>query len=88
MKLKLYNKTNNVRSTRVVYQQSSYLWIVMEYVGGGSALDLLKPGPMEEDYIAIILRDVLKGLEYLHNERKLHRDIKGQWSVVSGSSQY
>ena len=50
----------------------------MEYVGGGSALDLLKPGPMEEDYIAIILRDILKGLEYLHAEKKLHRDIKGQ----------
>jgi serine/threonine protein kinase len=54
----------------------------MEYVGGGSALDLLKPGPMEEEYIAIILRDILKGLEYLHAERKLHRDIKGTFYAV------
>ena len=49
----------------------------MEYVGGGSALDMLKPGPIEEEFIAIILRDILKGLDYLHAERKLHRDIKG-----------
>jgi len=49
----------------------------MEYVGGGSALDLLKPGPISEDYIAIILREILKGLDYLHAEKKLHRDIKG-----------
>ena len=49
----------------------------MEYVGGGSALDLLKPGPIAEEMIAIILREILKGLDYLHVEKKLHRDIKG-----------
>jgi len=57
--------------------QGPFLWIIMEYVGGGSALDLLKPGPMSEEFIAIILREILKGLDYLHAERKLHRDIKG-----------
>ena len=66
-----------------VVEQGSNLWIVMEYVGGGSALDLLKPGPMEEEYIAIIIRDILKGLEYLHAERKLHRDIKGSSYVLN-----
>ena len=49
----------------------------MEYLGGGSALDLLKAGSIEEMYIATILREILKGLEYLHSEKKLHRDVKG-----------
>jgi serine/threonine protein kinase len=53
------------------------LWIVMEYLSGGSCGDLLKPGVFREEYIAIILRELLKGLEYLHGEGKLHRDIKG-----------
>ena len=51
----------------------------MEYLGGGSAHDLMKPGLLEETYIAIMLREILKGLEYLDSERKLHRDIKGKW---------
>ncbi len=53
----------------------------MEYLGGGSALDLMKAGSFEEFHIAIILREVLRGLEYLHGEKKLHRDIKGNNSI-------
>jgi serine/threonine-protein kinase 24/25/MST4 len=37
----------------------------------------MKPGVIREEYIAIIVRELLRGLEYLHNEGKLHRDIKG-----------
>ncbi|KAJ3018208.1 UNVERIFIED_CONTAM: putative protein serine/threonine kinase [Siphonaria sp. JEL0065] len=52
------------------------LWIVMEYCGGGSCLDLMRSGPLEEGFIATILKELLMGLVYLHSEHKLHRDIK------------
>jgi serine/threonine protein kinase len=38
----------------------------------------MKPGVFREEYIAIIIRELLRGLEYLHTEGKLHRDIKGE----------
>ena len=56
----------------------SDLWIVMEYCGGGSVSDImrLRKKTLTEDEISAILKDTLMGLEYLHQRRKIHRDIK------------
>eukprot|EP00490_Sorites_sp_Unknown_P012850 CAMPEP_0114658026 /NCGR_PEP_ID=MMETSP0191-20121206/14975_1 /TAXON_ID=126664 /ORGANISM="Sorites sp." /LENGTH=432 /DNA_ID=CAMNT_0001878915 /DNA_START=16 /DNA_END=1315 /DNA_ORIENTATION=+ len=55
------------------------LWIVMEYLGGGCVADFLdtKLGiGISEEYIAIILREIVYGLSYIHSMKKIHRDIK------------
>ena len=62
------------------FLKGSDLWIIMEFCSGGSCADLLKPGLIAEEYICIILRELLFGLEYLHTDKKLHRDIKGMCS--------
>ena len=43
----------------------------------------MKAGPFDENSIAIILREILKGLDYLHMEGKLHRDIKGAPPILA-----
>lgn len=63
------------------YLRGSDLWIIMEFCSGGSCADLMKPGSIQEEYISIIIRELLMGLDYLHGDKKLHRDIKGTGSV-------
>ncbi|XP_030830134.1 serine/threonine-protein kinase 3 isoform X2 [Strongylocentrotus purpuratus] len=70
-------------STYVVKYYGSYfkntdLWIVMEYCGAGSVSDIMRRRnkTLNEAEIATILYSTLKGLEYLHFMRKIHRDIK------------
>ena len=60
------------------YFKNTDLWIVMEYCGAGSVSDImrLRKKTLSEEEIATILSDTLKGLEYLHLRKKIHRDIK------------
>ncbi|KAK0044895.1 serine/threonine-protein kinase 3 isoform X2 [Biomphalaria pfeifferi] len=60
------------------YFKNTDLWIVMEYCGAGSVSDImrLRNKTLTEEEISTILFYTLKGLEYLHSRRKIHRDIK------------
>uniref|UniRef100_A0A669AXU3 non-specific serine/threonine protein kinase n=1 Tax=Oreochromis niloticus TaxID=8128 RepID=A0A669AXU3_ORENI len=58
------------------------LWLVLELCNGGSVTDLakgmLKRGDrMDESIIAYILHESLMGLQHLHINKTIHRDVKG-----------
>lgn len=64
------------------------VWIVMEYAQGGSVRTLMKAskdGTIEEKYVAIIIREVLIGLSYLHRSAIIHRDLKAANILVTAT---
>ncbi|XP_068172412.1 serine/threonine-protein kinase 4-like isoform X2 [Antennarius striatus] len=71
------------------YFKNSDLWIVMEYCGAGSVSDIIRirNKTLTEEEIATILHSTLKGLEYLHFMRKIHRDIKAGNILLNSEGQ-
>lgn len=60
------------------FLESKHLWIMMEYCEGGSISDLMKlsQSVLNEEQIASVVIDILKGLSFLHSHNRIHRDIK------------
>jgi len=58
------------------YLTQSELWVAMEYVPGGSLTTLLLYAKLTELQVAYICREALQALAFLHNENRVHRDIK------------
>lgn len=66
------------------------LWLVMEYCGAGSVTDLVKSTKgqsLKEEWIAYISREILRGLSYLHSNKVIHRDIKGQNVLLTDNAE-
>eukprot|EP00501_MAST-03F_sp_TOSAG23-6_P001349 GSMAST32.ASY1.ANO1.1400.1 assembled CDS len=47
----------------------------------------MEPKPIEERFVKIIMRELLRGLCYLHADRKLHRDVKASNILVSSEGE-
>ena len=69
----------NVLKAHCSFVNDHNLWVVMPYMEEGSCLHIMKsayPNGFKESVIATVLREVLKGLEYLHHQGHIHRDVK------------
>ncbi|EFA81608.1 protein serine/threonine kinase [Heterostelium album PN500] len=71
-------KSQHIVTYHGSFKKDNEIWIVMEYCGAGSVCDAMKitGKTLSEEQIAVVSKDCLQGLAYLHSVRKIHRDIK------------
>nr|CAH7746997.1 unnamed protein product [Callosobruchus chinensis] len=94
--LKKYSNHRNIATYYGAFIKKSppgkddQLWLVMEYCGAGSVTDLVKSTKgqsLKEEWIAYICREILRGLSYLHTNKVIHRDIKGQNVLLTDNAE-
>ncbi|XP_036671012.1 serine/threonine-protein kinase mig-15 isoform X11 [Drosophila suzukii] len=94
--LKKYSNHRNIATYYGAFIKKSppgkddQLWLVMEYCGAGSVTDLVKSTKgqsLKEEWIAYICREILRGLSYLHSNKVIHRDIKGQNVLLTDNAE-
>ncbi|KAL4635569.1 hypothetical protein GN956_G12925 [Arapaima gigas] len=69
---------NNIVGFLGTALQDGAVSIFMEYVPGGSIASILQRfGPLPEKVLALYTQQILEGVAYLHRNRVIHRDLKG-----------
>ena len=66
-------------------RKSNTVWLILEYCGCGSAIDLMlaMDRTLSEIEVSTIIEMILKGLIYIHSINLIHRDVKGSSILLS-----
>ena len=81
----LCKKENNIIQCCDAYDYDGKLWIIMDLMDIGACTDMLIEcaNYITENVCAYILREVLIGLQYLHSNSIVHRDIKSDNILIN-----
>eukprot|EP01127_Copromyxa_protea_P015365 TRINITY_DN4413_c0_g1_i1.p1 TRINITY_DN4413_c0_g1~~TRINITY_DN4413_c0_g1_i1.p1 ORF type:complete len:592 (-),score=136.70 TRINITY_DN4413_c0_g1_i1:84-1859(-) len=59
------------------------IWITMEFLEGGTLSEAARASTFSDNHVAYVAREILKALDYLHDKKFVHRDLKSQNVMLS-----
>jgi len=77
----------NIVSFYGAWKKGDEIFLAIEHCGGGAVSDFYQVWNvrLNEEEIALVCRETLKGLQYLHEHNIIHRDIKGANILITDS---
>ena len=91
--MKRLNHQNIVSLTEVIDDVSTEkMYLIMEYVAKGPITSIradgsTSSGPLPEEKVRSYLRDMIAGLQYLHHQQVIHRDVKPENILLTKDDQ-
>ena len=75
--LKRVNDSKHVIKLFEVFEDKEYVYLVFEYLENGDLIRYFKKNPLfEEEDLKDFFKQVVEGVQYIHNKKIIHRDIK------------
>ena len=75
----LMKKLNHPNITKILelFDDKDYILIIMEYINGGNLFSFLKKRrKVSEKTAKFLYKQIILGIQYMHNQNIVHRDIK------------
>ncbi|KAJ6318711.1 hypothetical protein OIU76_014131 [Salix suchowensis] len=69
----------NILESHCSFTVDRHLWMVMPFMSAGSLQSIISssfPDGLPEPCIAVVLKEILNALSYLHDQGHIHRDVK------------
>ncbi|CEP03702.1 hypothetical protein PBRA_003309 [Plasmodiophora brassicae] len=83
--MKMFDHVNIVKLISV-HRTSRHIYLVIEYCANGDLSSHLRHGPLSESRARHLLRQLARGLSFLHERNMLHRDLKPQNLLLSDNA--
>ena len=83
IKIQMYLEHPNLVKLYAYFSDDYNIYLLMELGCDGQLYDLMKQKvKFHEDSVAIVTREILEGLSYMHKQNVIHRDIKPENIVL------
>lgn len=76
--LRLLRGKPNIVNYYATFRKEEEVWVVMEFMEGGTLLQASARRALNEGHLAYLARETLKGIQIMHKAHLAHRDLKPQ----------